>query len=249
MRIQRSLTRASVLVVGALALVGLWAGTAAAHVTVSPGEASAGGYTVLTFSVPHGCEELATTQVKIQMPEAIPQVTPTVNPNWDVEKVMETLDEPLEAGHGEEITERVSEVVYTAKTPLPDGLRDTFELSLQMPDTPGETLYFPVVQLCDGGEAAWIELPADGETDEELDYPAPAVVVGEAEGDGHGASDATDDADAAEAELAADTDGADAAASDSDDDSGSSNALAIVALMVGAVALAIGGLGLARTRQ
>ena len=53
-----------------------------------------------------------------------------VNPNWDVEKVMETLDEPIHGEHGE-ITERVGEVVYTAKTPLPDGYRDAFTLSLR----------------------------------------------------------------------------------------------------------------------
>ena len=42
---------------------------------------------------------------------------------------MEALAEPIQ-GEGGEITERVSEVVYTAKTPLPDGYRDAFALSL-----------------------------------------------------------------------------------------------------------------------
>lgn len=236
-----------------LALVVLAATAASAHVTVSPTEAPAGGYSVLTFAVPHGCDDAPTTQVKIQMPELIPQVTPTVNPNWEVEKVMETLDEPIEGGHGEQITERVAQVVYTAKTPLPDGLRDTFELSLQLPDTPGERVAFPVVQVCEGGaETAWIEIP-DPDASEEPEHPAPVVEVTAAEGDGHGGSgdEAAEDGDAADAELASGTE--EAAASDDggdgDDGDGPAFALAIVAVGLGVVALGVGGMALSRSRS
>ena len=122
-----------------------------------------------------------------------PAVTPTVNPNWDVEKVMEELDEPIEAGHGEQITERVAEVVYTAKTPLPDGYRDAFVLSLQVPEDPaGETLYFPTIQTCEEGETAWIEIPEAGQDSEELEVPAPSIEVVAA------AATAADDAAAAQ---------------------------------------------------
>jgi hypothetical protein len=74
---------------------------------------------------------------------------------------------PVNAGrivlHGEEITERATEVVYTAHAPLPDDLRDAFVLSLRIPeDTAGDTLYFPTVQTCEDGEHPWIEIPADG---------------------------------------------------------------------------------------
>lgn len=138
---------------GAAALVVASAGAAGAHVTVSPGEAEAGSYAVLTFSVPHGCDGSGTTEVTIQIPEQTPSVTPTVNPNWDVEKVM------VEQG---DAPRRVEQVVYTAKTPLPDGMRDTFELSMLMPDSPGETLVFPVVQTCEKGETAWVEVATDG---------------------------------------------------------------------------------------
>jgi uncharacterized protein YcnI len=237
--------RSLAMVVLTAAVVGLWAGAASAHVTASPGEAPADGYTVQTFALGHGCEDSPTTQIKIQMPESIPQVAPSVNVNWDVEKVMETLDEPLDTGEGEALTERVSEVVYTAKTPLPDGLRDSFELSMKMPDTPDETLYFPVVQVCETGETAWIEIPEEGAT-EEPEHPAPAVTITAAEGDGHGGGEdaAEDEAATVDAELAAD--GADEqATSDSDDDS-SSNTLAIVAIVIGVVALVVGGVGLAR---
>lgn len=203
------------------------AGVAAAHVTVSPGEAEAGSYAVLTFSVPHGCEGSATTEVAIQIPEQTPTVTPTVNSNWDVNKVMVELDEPIIDSHGNELTERVDQVVYTARTPLPDDLRDTFELSIRMPDTPGETLAFPTVQTCEEGEHAWVQLAAEGEDTSELDEPAPLVTVTES---------AADDAESA-----------------ASGDDGSSDTLAIVGLSAGLLAIVLaaglGGTALARTRR
>ena len=133
-------------------------------------EVAAGSSAIVTFSFSHGCEGSPTTQVRIQMPESIPTVAPTVNANWDAEKVMETLDAPIEGSHGEQITERVSEVVYTAKTPIADGYRDTFELSVNIPeDAAGTTIYFPTIQTCEAGETAWIELPAEGQDPEELE--------------------------------------------------------------------------------
>lgn len=51
------------LAAGALVL-GL-GGPAAAHVTVSADGTAAGSYTLLTFSVPHGCEGEATTAIAI----------------------------------------------------------------------------------------------------------------------------------------------------------------------------------------
>jgi periplasmic copper chaperone A len=62
----------------------------------------------------------------------------------------------------------------------PDGYRDTFVLSLTIPDTPGETIYFPTIQTCEQGETAWIEIPAEGDDPEALEEPAPAATVVEA---------------------------------------------------------------------
>ncbi len=149
--------------------------SASAHVVVDPGEAVAGESALITFAFSHGCDGSPTTEIRIQIPESIPTVAPTINSGWEVTKQMETLDTPVEGGHGEQITERVAEVVYTAKTPVPDGYRDTFVLSLTLPDTPGETVYFPTIQTCEGGETAWIEIPADGQDHDDLESPAPAV--------------------------------------------------------------------------
>ena len=71
------------------------AGVASAHVSIEQSEVRAGAYELVTVGVPHGCDGSPTTEVRIQMPESIVAVTPTVNPNWDVEKVMLALDEPI----------------------------------------------------------------------------------------------------------------------------------------------------------
>ncbi|AIY18406.1 DUF1775 domain-containing protein [Pimelobacter simplex] len=225
----------------ALGLVALSAGAASAHVTVTPDTTSAGGYAVLTFAVPHGCEGSPTTKIAIAMPEDVPQVTPTVNPSWTVEKVQEKLDPPVKDAHGNEVTERVSQVVYTARTPLPDGYRDTLALSLQLPEKEGETLTFPIIQTCVKGSTNWNETAAEGQDEEELAHPAPSVTItaASAEGDHHGGAEAESDGDK-ESDAKADSD---------DGDDGDGNGLAIGGLVAGVAGLAVGGIALARTRK
>jgi uncharacterized protein YcnI len=185
----------------ALAVAGLTAGAllalgaplaASAHVTVTPSDTAAGSYALLTFATSHGCEGSPTTKMTIDIPEGIISVSPTVNPNWTIEKI----------STGEGDTARVSQIVYTAVTPLEDGLRDTFVLSAKLPeDAVGETLEFPVLQSCAVGETNWSETSVAGE--DEPEAPAPFIVLTEAsaEGDGHGghAAAGTDDAESDEA--------------------------------------------------
>lgn len=225
----------------------LTAGIAGAHVTVGDEEQTAGAYTVLTVSVPHGCEESPTTRIRIQMPEEIPTVTPTVNPNWDVEVKTEALSTPVDIGHGQTVSERDSEVVYTAKTPLPHDLRDTMELSLKVPEaTAGETLYFPIIQECTEGESAWIEIPAAGQDGEELAKPAPKIVVSEAtEGAGHaGGTTGT-----TQAVATAETVNASAASATTSESSSSSNGLAIAGIVLGGLGIVLGGTALATRKR
>lgn len=151
-----------------------------AHVTVDSSSSEAGGRANLTFAFSHGCGESPTTEIAIQIPEQFNQATPAMNHGWTAEMVTEELDEPIDDGHGGQITERVSEVVYTAKEPIPDGFYDSFDIRLTLPeDAAGETIYFPVVQTCEDGESAWIEIPEEGQDGDELDYPAPSIEVTE----------------------------------------------------------------------
>ena len=58
---------------------------AAAHVIADPTEAAADASTMITFRVPHGCEESPTTSITIQIPGGVVSVVPEAVPGWEVE--------------------------------------------------------------------------------------------------------------------------------------------------------------------
>lgn len=190
--------------------------SASAHVSVSASTTAAGAYSVLTFSVGHGCDGSPTQTIAISIPDAITSVTPTVNPNWTITRVTEPLDEPIAEEDGDEITDRTSTVVYTAITPLAADQRDTFELSLPLIGEEGDVLEFPTLQTCEVGETNWV-----GEE-------VPSVTLTAATGeDHHGA------AQAAPAETAPAAGGDDVLA----------RVLGVLGLVVGAVGIVIGVTG------
>jgi uncharacterized protein YcnI len=223
------------------------AAPAAAHVTATPSTAAAGAYTVVTFSVGHGCEGSPTTRIEIQVPESVLAVTPTRNPYYEVEKTMVDLDEPVADAHGNEVTERVGSIVYTADTPLPEGQRDTFELSFQLPDAEGEMLTFPTVQTCQEGETGWVEVPAEGQDADELDSPAPGFEILPADDDAHGAGGGAEEAEESAEQASADGDDTGGPAEAAAPEAGSS-ALGWAGLVAGLLGLAAGAAALARTR-
>lgn len=200
--------------------VALGAAPASAHVDVTPSTTAAGAYSLLTFSVPHGCDGSATTKVAIEIPDGIDVVTPTINDGWSVAK----KTEPVPGGN-----ERVSRVTYTAKTPLPDGYRDAFELSVPLPTEPGETLVFPTIQTCVKGATEWTQVPEEGQDEHDLDAPAPSITLTEPETE-HGESM---DVEASGATVANDD---------------SSDGLTWTALGIGAAGVVIGGVALGRSR-
>lgn len=217
-----SLTAAAALA-GGLLTVG--ATSAAAHVTVEADTTEAGSYAVLTFSVPHGCGNSPTTALAIEVPEEFNNVTPTAHPSWDVQVVTEEVS----AGDEDDtMIERPAEVVYTAHEPLPANIRDAVELSVLLPDTPGETLAFPVVQRCQDGEDGWVELAEDHQDAAELEMPAPTLTLT-----------------GSPSEEPAATEGA----TGTDDGSSAPAAVVWVALTFGAGGLLLGGLALVRTRR
>ena len=117
-------------------------------------------------------------------------MTPTINANWDVSKTMEALDTPIEGGHGEQITERVAEVVLHRQDRGGRRLPRHIRAERSHPcDAAGTTLYFPTIQTCEEGETAWIEIPAEGQDRDDLESPAPGVAVVDAEVAGDGQDD------------------------------------------------------------
>jgi periplasmic copper chaperone A len=216
---------------GAAALLLAAAGGAAAHVGVTPDKTSANSSALLTFAVPHGCDESGTTKVAITLPAELNDAQPTVNPNWTVEKVTEQLAEPRKLADGTSITKRTSQVVYTAKAPLEHQLRDTLVLSVKLPDAAGTTLYFPTLQTCEAGQTDWSEIAKDGQDPHSLKAPAPSVTVtGAAAAGGHGTEHA-----------AAVTDGG------TDDGTGGANVRSWAGLAAGLGGLVLGGTAFVRS--
>lgn len=235
---KRSLSAAAV----ASGLLVLTATGASAHVSVTSTVTTAGAYSVLTFAVPHGCDGSPTTKLAIQVPDDFATVTPGVNPNWNVEKVMTKLVKPVDDGHGGQYTERVSEVVYTAKTPLADGYRDTLDVQVKLPDAVGKTLTFPIVQTCEKGETAWVQIPTADQKEDDLEAPAPALTI-TAASKGDGVASPVD------ITAAASASGKTVSTSAATDPAASTSPVAWAGLVLGAAGFAIGGLALARTRK
>ena len=237
---RRTLTRLAALT-AATGIAALVAAPAQAHVSGTPSVANAGSSTVLTMSVGHGCEDSPTTSIEIQVPESVLSVTPTRNPFYSLETNIVQLDEPVTDAHGNEVTERTGSITYTAKEPLPSGERDTFELSFQIPDTPGEQLAFPIVQTCEQGETGWVEVPQEGQDPEELDNPAPSFEILPAADDAHGGSD--EEASETDAEATSDETQETAATTEG------TSAVGWAGLVLGALGLLAGGTALARSRK
>lgn len=213
-----------------LMMLGL--GAASAHVSVTPNDTAAGAYSLATFSTSHGCDGSPTTSMTITLPQELDDATPTVNPNWTISKTMQKLDTPRTLENGSKVSERTESITYTAKTPLADHMRDTFTLSMQLPDAAGTTLNFPTLQKCESGQTDWKEIPAEGADHDSVDSPAPAFAVTAAVADdGHGGHDA-----AASTETAASV----------TDDAGTSWAV-WVGLGAGLAGLILGGLAFLRT--
>jgi uncharacterized protein YcnI len=211
----------------ALAAVLALATTAAAHVTLQPEEAPAGGFTRLDVRVPNERDNATTTKVDVRFPPGFLFVSTEPVPGWDAKVTMRKLDKPVEQ-FGEQITEEVGRVTFTGDGEtgvIRPGEFQDFGLSVGVPDKAGSTLSFPSLQTYSNGEVVrWIG-PPDSEE------PAPQVKLTAAEAEG-GASEP-----AAQQQPPADG-----------DDDGGSDTLAIIALIVGIAGLAAGLAALLRGR-
>jgi uncharacterized protein YcnI len=210
---------------------------AAAHVTANPSSGEAGSYAMIAFRVPHGCEESPTTSLTIRIPAGIVSVAPQAVPGWRVTTKEGKLPEPVEA-EGETITEGVRQVTWTGG-PLGAHQFTDFGISMRLPDTPGDTVYFPAVQRCQQGMTRWIQIPVDGEP--EPDEPAPGVELTAGSG-GHGGSD-----DAMASEEATTTAASESGPEDEDDMDGAD--MAALGMGAGGLVAGLAGLVVALRRR
>jgi len=145
--------------------------SARAHATLDRNEAPADSFFNTAINVPHGCDGSATLRVRVRIPEGVIGMKPQPKPGWELSIRKEKLTTPIVEGHGRTITEVVAEVTWTGR--LEDDNFDQFGIHMKLPDKPGETLYFPVVQECERGVHRWIEIPAAGKSRGDYREPAP----------------------------------------------------------------------------
>ena len=139
------------IVVAALATTLTLVPAAAAHVTLQPEEAPAGGFTRLDVRVPTERDNASTTKVVVQFPPGFLSVSSEAVPGWNSEITMRKLDKPVEQ-FGEQVTEEVGQIAFTADGEgIGPGQFQDFGLSLGVPDEPGSTLTFKAVQTYSNG--------------------------------------------------------------------------------------------------
>ncbi|MFJ5273609.1 YcnI family protein [Streptomyces sp. NPDC088358] len=208
-----------------------------AHVSVQPeGVAAKGEYAVVDFKVPNERDDSATTKVEVNLPTDHPlaSVMPQPLDGWSVKVTRSKLAKPLTL-HGEQISEAVSKVTWTATGKgIEPGFFQKFPLSVgQLPEDADE-LVFKAIQTYDNKEVVrWIEPQKEGA--EEPENPAPVLALSAASGDGHHGS-AAEDASDTSTPAAKDT----ASASSSSDTDTTARVLGIVGIVVGAAGVAYG---------
>jgi uncharacterized protein YcnI len=218
---RRTMTTAAALA-AALALPA----AAAAHVTLQPAQAPAGGFTRLDVRVPDEDPSKATTKVEVRMPPGFAEAAYEPVPGWRVAVAKRTLPTPVRTGAGDTLTEDVSTITFTATGGgIAPGQFQDFGLSLAIPDRPvGTKLTFKALQTYAGGRVVrWIGAPGS-------DRPAPQVTLVSPSASGRATA----------------APGPAAAPPDDGEDGG--NTLAIVALVAGALGLLAGGAALLRAR-
>jgi uncharacterized protein YcnI len=159
----------------ALAVIGLSAVSASAHVTVKTAEPAAkGGFATIAFQVPTELPDASTVKLRVQFPQDHPLLYVSVEPveGWKYTIEKAKLPKP-ESPYGEEITEAVSVITWEGGQIKP-GEFQRFPVSIgPLPDDV-DSVSFPAIQTYDNGkEVTWIEkATTDGK---EPEHPAPTL--------------------------------------------------------------------------
>jgi uncharacterized protein YcnI len=158
------------------AMMLLMCGAAQAHVTLETREAPAASTYKAVLRVGHGCDGSPTVAIRVRIPDGVIAVKPMPKPGWELTTKTEPYPEPVHY-YEDVLTEGVREIAWTGGR-LPDEWYDEFVFRGRLPDSqPGTKLWFPVVQECETGAHRWIEIPAEGESADDYEEPAPGLTL------------------------------------------------------------------------
>jgi periplasmic copper chaperone A len=227
-------SRLGALAFGLVTVIGLWAGTAGAHVTVSPSSLPQGASdAILTFRVPNESTTASVIALRIEFPLAHPIVVlnPEAGSGWNVVVHSTVLPKPVTTDDGT-FTSTVSEIDWSGGS-IPVGQFSEFNVLAQGLPTGTSLLTFKAVQLySDDTVVSWIQVPTKAAPNPA--HPAPTLVL-TAPGTGSSGSPSGSGAGATASVSPASTTGT---------ISSSDNGLVVASLILSALALVVAGLAI-----
>jgi uncharacterized protein YcnI len=160
-----------------VAVLAVGTGTASAHVTVVSPDAAPGGFGELTLRVPNESAAASTISLRVQLPTDHPIASVSIKPlpGWTATTTTTALNPPVTDDDGNQVTQAVSEIAWTADqgTGIRPGQYQTFSL-LAGPLPKTDSLSLPTIQgYDDGTEVAWIDPTVQGQP--EPQHPAPTL--------------------------------------------------------------------------
>jgi uncharacterized protein YcnI len=231
----------------AFVAIGAWLlpTVAQAHISLHPNTIPAGAFVTLDVRVPGEQAGAYAYKVDMQIPPGFTEVDTQNVPGWSVHKLFTHLATPIQTDAGP-VDEQVSQIVWTGDRSrlgrLDDGTFIQFPLSLAMPSNlAGRSLAFKAIEYYSNGDIVrWIGSPS-------TEHPAPTVNITPGGG-------AIEDVAGAEAgptpgETPSGQTATHAPASTVTASSGASTGLAIAALVLGALGLLAGLIGLLAARR
>ena len=148
---------------------------ALAHATFPDGSAvpQGGEGAVIHVRIPHGCNGAPTDEVSVELPDGVINAKPEALAGW-VASTERVPSAPYTLW-GTEYTDRVGVVTWSGGSLPADQFLD-FGISAIFDMEPG-TYTVPVIQRCGADSVSWTEVPAQGQTEDDLEHPAPTFTV------------------------------------------------------------------------
>lgn len=162
----------------ALITLGGLAQSSLAHIVLAEPKAPAGTYYKATLRVGHGCNGAATTGLAVTLPPGFQGAKPQPKTGWTLTTQKAKLAQPY-TSHGKLITEDVVQLQWMAQnqtSALADDAFDEFAFLVRLPQEAG-AVWLRVLQMCEGGQTDWSEVPATGTSTRGLKAPAALLMI------------------------------------------------------------------------
>ncbi len=125
-----------------------------AHVVVKPSQVGVAAFQTFTMGVPSE-KPIATTSVRLVLPDGLSFVTPNVKPGWKIEVKKESTGKKITDDDGKEVDEQKPTEILWSGSRIPAEQRDEFVLSARVPKDPTTLIWKAYQTYADGSVVAW----------------------------------------------------------------------------------------------